>query len=93
MSRRKNTGKRRFNLLHGPIRLTVFQPSIMAESCTSTTCVVLFTLVFTHTPMCVSTALYNQYFPEFCVKISKANYSGGIQRHDPCMCRACVEYV
>ena len=37
-------------------------------------------LVFTHTPMCVSTV--SQYFPESCEKISQARYSGEIRTHD-----------
>ena len=44
-------------------------------------------LVFTHTPMCVI-ALYTQYFPESCEKISQACYSGGIRTHNPCISRA-----
>ena len=33
-------------------------------------------------------ALYTQYFPESCEKISQACYSGGIRTHDPCNSRA-----
>ena len=33
-------------------------------------------------------ALYTQFFPESCEKISQAYYSDGIQTHDPCNSRA-----
>ena len=42
---------------------------------------------FYHIHRCVL-ALYTQYFPESCEKISQACYSGGIRTHDPCNSRA-----
>ena len=38
---------------------------------------IILILVFTHTPMCVST--YTQYFPESCEQISQTNYLVGFE--------------
>ena len=44
-------------------------------------------LVFTHTPMCVSTVYL--YFPESCEEINVTGMLlGGIRTHDPCNSRA-----
>ena len=62
----------------------MFFPIVPGFGCaTLTTCLDVFILVFTHTPMCVSTV-----YSESCEKTSQVCYSGRIRTHNPCNSRA-----